>query len=278
MRIVLLTLAALVAFAANSILNRAALVGQGSDPASFMALRLISGAIVLVLIVLVRNRNLQAMRAASWQSAAALLIYAAAFSFAYLTLDAGLGALILFGGVQITMFTGALLAGGRPDLWRWIGYGLGLAGLAVLFLPGATTPPPLSVALMLIAAVAWGIYSLRGQGTDEPLGATAGNFLLTVPVAAAIWIATGTGLTWAGAGLAVLSGAIASGIGYAIWYSVLPALGATLAAIAQLTVPLIALLGGILFLSETPSPAFYLACVLVLGGVVLAVLAPRTLR
>ena len=278
MRIVVLTLAALVAFAANSVLNRAALVGQGSDPASFMALRLISGAVVLALLVLVRHRNFQTMRAASLPSAAALLAYAAAFSFAYLTLDAGLGALILFGGVQITMFAGALLAGDRPGIWRWIGSGLGLAGLGVVFLPGAAAPPQVSVVLMLVAAVAWGIYSLRGQGTDQPLGATAGNFLLTVPVVAVIWIATGTGLTWTGAGLAVLSGAIASGIGYAIWYAVLPALGATLAAIAQLTVPLIALGGGMVFLNESPSLAFYLATVLVLGGVALAVLVPQRKR
>lgn len=275
MRIFLLTLIALVAFAANSVLNRAALVGQGSDPVAFMSLRLISGAVMLLLILLIQRRDLATLRAASWQSAAALLTYAVAFSFAYLTLDAGLGALILFGGVQITMFAGALLAGERPGLWRWVGSGLGLAGLSVLFLPGAASPPPGSVALMLIAAVGWGIYSLRGQGTDQPLAATAGNFLLTVPIVAVLWIGTGLGLTWAGAGLAIASGAIASGIGYAIWYSVLPTLGATLAAIAQLTVPLIALGGGMVFLGEIPGTAFYLASALVLGGVALAVLLPQ---
>lgn len=275
MRIFLLTLTALVAFAANSVLNRAALIGQGSDPVAFMSLRLISGATMLLLILLIQRRDLITMRAASWQSAIALLTYAMAFSFAYLTLDAGLGALILFGGVQVTMFAGGLLGGERPGLWRWIGSGLGLAGLAVLFLPGAATPPSGSVALMLIAGVGWGIYSLRGQGTDQPLAATAGNFLLTVPFVAVAWIATGSGLTWAGAGFAIASGAIASGIGYAIWYTVLPTLGASLAAIAQLTVPLIALGGGMVFLGEIPDTAFYLACALVLGGVALAVLAPQ---
>jgi drug/metabolite transporter (DMT)-like permease len=275
MRLILLTLTALVAFAANSVLNRAALVGEGTDPAAFMGLRLISGAVMLVLLVTLRGKQGRLLSAGSWQSGAALLAYAVAFSFAYLTLDAGIGALVLFGSVQVTMFGGALIAGQRPGMPRWAGAGMGLAGLAVLFLPGAATPEPESIALMVIAGIAWGVYSLRGQGATEPLTATAGNFLLAAPVAGLIWLVVGSGISMQGAALAVASGAVASGLGYAVWYSVLPALGATMAAIAQLTVPLIALGGGMLFLGERPTMAFWIAAALVLGGVGLAALSGR---
>ncbi len=275
MRLVLLTLVALVAFAANSLLNRAALVSEATDPAAFMGLRMLSGAAMLALLVALRAGPAVLVRAGDWPSAIALLVYAVAFSFAYLHLDAGLGALILFGGVQITMFAGALIDGDRPGLFRWLGSVLGLTGLAILFLPAAAAPPAASAALMLLAAAAWGVYSLRGRRASDPLTTTSGNFLRAAPAAALIWAAAGTGLSLPGAGLAIASGALASGLGYAIWYSVLPALGATLAAIAQLTVPLIALAGGMVFLAERPTPAFWLAAVCVLGGVALALLTQR---
>lgn len=274
MRILLLTITALVAFAANSILNRAALVEVGMDPMVFLGLRIISGAVMLSLLVAFRGGAKQLLTAGSWISAGALLLYAVAFSFAYLSLDAGFGALILFGGVQVTMFAGAVIAGAKPGLWQWVGSGLGLIGLAVVLLPGATAPPITGVALMLIAAFAWGVYSLRGRSVLSPLETTAGNFLKAAPVAAVIWLAAGEGISAQGALLAIASGALASGIGYAIWYSVLPQLETALAAIAQLTVPLIALGGGILFLGEVFTLTFGFASLLILGGVALAALMP----
>ena len=273
-----LILTALIAFAANSVLNRAALIGEGTDPAAFMGLRMLSGTVMLVVIVSLRGKTRQLVAAGSWVSAGALLLYAVAFSFAYLKLDSGLGALILFGGVQITMFAGSVLAGQSPGLWRWVGSILGLAGLAIMFQPGGAAPDPFSVLMMLMAAFGWGVYSLRGQGAGDPLNATASNFLRAAPLAAAIWLLYGTGISWAGAALAVASGALASGLGYTVWYAVLPRIDASLAAIAQLTVPLIALGGGILFLGEALTLTFVLASTLILGGVVLAVLIPAQSR
>ncbi len=273
MRLFCLTTLALIAFAANSVLNRAALADFGTDPAAFMGLRVIAGAITLAILAGL-TAGWSSLRAGSWVSAAALLLYAVAFSFAYLGLDAGLGALILFGGVQLTMFAGAVLLGARPRPSHWIGSAMGMAGLSVLFLPGASAPPAGAAVLMLAAAIGWGIYSLRGAGVGPALPATAGNFLRAAPLAALIWLATGNGIDLPGAGLAVASGALASGLGYAIWYSVLPKIDASLAAIAQLTVPLIALSGGMCFLAEEPSLDFAIAAVLILSGVALAVLAP----
>ena len=277
MRLVLLTLATLVAFAANSIFNRAALAEQQMDPAVFTAIRLAAGALVLGGLTAIRGSGLrETMRQGSAASAGALLLYAVFFSFAYVTLDAGLGALILFGGVQLTMFAGALLSGQRPGLWRWLGSGLGLVGLAILFLPGAQVPGLGGVLLMLVAAFGWGIYSLRGQRTTSPLQATAANFILAAPFGIAALAITGIPApSTAGVALAIASGALASGLGYAMWYSVLPQLEASVAAIAQLTVPLIALVGGILFLGEVATPTFLIASVLILGGVALALYGPR---
>lgn len=276
MPLLLTTFAALVAFAANSILNRAALAEAGMDPALFTTIRLLSGALVLALLVQLRSPGTAPLRAGSVVSAAALFVYAIFFSYAYVALDAGVGALILFGGVQITMFAGALMAGNRPSAWRWAGSAMGLAGLGVLFLPGAAVPDPLRAVMMLMAAVAWGIYSLRGAEVRDPLAVTAANFVLAVPAGLAVlllWDGSAPGL--AGVALAVGSGAIASGMGYAIWYSVLPRLDPSLAAIAQLTVPLIALAGGIAFLGERATPGFVLAAALILGGVALAVHGPK---
>ncbi|MSU89671.1 EamA family transporter [Rhodobacteraceae bacterium 2CG4] len=280
MRILLLTVTALVAFAANSILNRAALAGQDMDPAVFTAIRLVSGAAVLAALAAARGGS-SILRAGTPLSAAALLVYAVFFSFAYVTLDTGLGALLLFGGVQITMFGGALLAGQRPGPYRWAGSAMGLAGLAVLFLPGAAAPDPLGAAMMLLAAAGWGVYSLRGARAGDPLATTAGNFVYAAPVALALMLAAGdpgAPVTGTAVALAVASGAAASGLGYAIWYAALPALDASLAAVAQLTVPLIALAGGIVLLGESASLTFALAAALILGGVALAVRGPRRVQ
>ena len=260
---------ALVAFAANSVLARAALAEGAIDAAAFTAIRIASGAVVLALLLALRRQN--PMRQGTWPAALALLLYAVAFSFAYLSLDAGLGALILFGAVQITMFAGGIMKGERPRLGRWLGMGLGLVGLSVLFVPGAATPPALGAGLMLAAGFGWGIYSLMGRQARQPLAATAGNFLRAAPLALLLWAFAGGAATMPGIALAIISGALASGIGYAIWYHALPRLDASLAAIAQLCVPLIALLGGMIWLNEAPTPAFMLASVLILGGVALAV-------
>ncbi len=276
MPLFLTTLVALIAFAANSILNRAALAEAGMDPGLFTTIRLLSGALVLAALVQLRSPGTGPVKAGSIASAAALFIYAIFFSYAYVALDAGVGALILFGGVQITMFAGSILAGNRPSAWRWAGSVMGLAGLGVLFLPGAVVPEPLRAMMMLVAAVAWGIYSLRGAGTRDPLAVTAANFVLAAPAGLAVLLLwDGSAPSLAGVALAVGSGAVASGMGYAIWYSVLPRLDASLAAIAQLTVPLIALGGGIAFLGEGVTLTFALAAALILGGVALAVYGPR---
>ncbi|MEM8787415.1 MAG: DMT family transporter [Pseudomonadota bacterium] len=276
MRIALLTCAALVAFAANSLLNRAAIAEAGADPAVFTGLRLVSGAVTLAALVTLRQGAAGLRGAGSWPSAAALAVYAVAFSFAYVRLDAGLGALVLFGTVQVVMFGGALARGQQPGRWRWLGSALGIGGLSVLFLPGAAQPATPGVLLMMIAGAAWGVYSLRGQAAGDPLVDTAGNFLWAAPVGVLLMLPM-LWLGWPSGGavlLAVASGAVASGLGYAVWYAVLPRLEPSLAAIAQLTVPLIALSGGVLLLGEAVTWAFALAACLILGGVALAIYDP----
>ncbi|MCH9825176.1 MAG: DMT family transporter, partial [Alphaproteobacteria bacterium] len=193
------------------------------------------------------------------------------FSFAYLSLDAGLGALILFGGVQITMFAGALLRGESVPTMRWIGAGFAFAGLSFLMWPNGTAPVPLlGAGLMLGAALGWGIYSLLGAGAADPLGATARNFLWATPLGLLPAFFMWDGMSPIGALLAVLSGAVTSGLGYALWYRVLPELPASVAAVAQLTVPVIALAGGIVFIGEEMTWRFLVAALMVLGGVVLS--------
>jgi len=271
MRIVILTLVALVAFAANSVLVRGALAQEQIGPAAFGAVRLLSGAAMLAVILAVRGGFTSILSRPSFASVAALLVYVTGFSYAYLWLDAGTGALILFGGVQITMFAGALIGGERPSTGRWLGAALGMLGLAILFGPSATVPDLSGAALMGIAALGWGIYSLRGRYIDAPIRATAANFLLATPLALLLWWAAPSEpeMTLRGAALAIASGALASGIGYAIWYSVLPALKPTQAAILQLSVPVIALAGGIAFLGESFTWVFAAAATIIMAGVLL---------
>jgi drug/metabolite transporter (DMT)-like permease len=280
-------LVALLAFAANSVLCRMALAGgeaAGIGPAAFTAIRLVSGAVALAAIAAVgpgASGGLGAARgAADGANALALFGYAAFFSFAYVALDAGIGALILFGAVQATMFAGALLGGERPPPARWLGAGAALAGLGTLAAPGASAPDPFAAALMAAAGVAWGVYSLRGRRAGPPLPTTAGAFLLAAPLGLLLWLALGLAepVDARGALLAVASGALASGGGYAVWYAVLPRLDAAMAGVAQLTVPLIALGGGMIFLGEALTLRFGIAAVLILGGVGAAALAPRLRR
>jgi drug/metabolite transporter (DMT)-like permease len=260
----------MLAFAGNSLLCRMALKQAGMDPASFTSVRMLSGAAVLLLLA---GRPRQP--AGSWGSALALFVYAAAFSFAYVNLEAGTGTLLLFGAGQLTMIGYGCWRGERVRISQWFGLALGTGGLAALLLPGASAPPAAqSALLMLTAGVAWGVYSLRGPGHAKPLQATAGNFLRAVPFAVLLgawfWPAAGPGL--AGLALAAASGAVASGVGYAIWYSALPGLRSSQAAAAQLSVPVIAAIGGAALLGEAITAHQAWASAAILGGVALVVL------
>ncbi len=271
-RTITLTSLAMIAFAGNSLLCRAALQHTTIDAASFTTIRLISGAVMLWLVVLVRRGNYTG--AGSWLSAFALFAYAAGFSFAYVSLSAATGALLLFGAVQATMIGYAIWAGERLHKLQIVGLVLALLGLTGLLLPGLSAPPLFGSVLMLGAGVAWGIYSLRGKGAGDPTAVTAGNFLRAVPIAVVLSIITlnVASLDTAGFGYAVLSGALASGIGYALWYIALPALKATNAATVQLTVPVIAALGGVAVLGEPITLRLVLASVAILGGIALVIL------
>lgn len=271
-RIAALTSLAMVAFACNSLLCRVALKHTGIDAASFTTIRLISGAAMLWLVVRI-SRGTQTGRG-NWPSAFALFVYAAGFSFAYVSLPASTGALLLFGAVQATMIGHGIWAGERLRRLQLVGLVLALGGLVGLLLPGLSAPPLLGSLLMLSAGVAWGVYSLRGKGAGDPTRVTAGNFLRAVPIAAALSILMHSGASLDSAGLlyAVASGAVASGIGYAIWYTALPALKATSAATVQLSVPVIAAMGGIVFLDESATVRLVLASVAILGGIALVIL------
>jgi drug/metabolite transporter (DMT)-like permease len=272
MRLLLLTSLTMIAFAANSVLNRLALADGLIGPSSFALVRVLSGAVMLAGLVWWRDRKLWDFGEVSVLSVLGLSAYVLGFAFAYQSLDAGIGALILFGVVQITMFAGAMLKGEPPRLNQWIGAGVAFAGLAYLLAPSASAPSLEGAVLMAVAGLGWGYYSLYGRSVSRPLQATAGNFLLSLPIALVAWflLRDAQGATVWGVVLAVLSGAGTSGLGYALWYSVLPRLEAAQAAIAQLAVPLIALVGGVVFLGEGLSVAFAVASVLILGGVVIS--------
>lgn len=283
-RLVLLTALAMVAFAANSILTRLALAAGEIDAAGFTGLRLLAGAVALVPLAALARRGDAPGRAAvggTWAAAAALFGYAAAFSFAYLRLGAGLGALILFGAVQLGMLGWALLRGERHSPAQWLGLSLAIAGFAYLNLPSAAAPDPLGAGLMVVAGLCWAAYSLLGRGSAAPLVDTAGNFLrclpLALPAAAAAFLAARPA-SGVGIACALASGALASGLGYAVWYAALPGLARARAAIVQLTVPVLAALGGIAFLGEAPGPRLLLASLAILGGVALTILAGERRR
>jgi len=272
----LMTCAAMLAFAANSILCRLALGEQSIDAASFTSVRIASGALILWLLGSLRSGSVRPA-GGSRHSAAALFVYMIGFSYAYNSLGAGTGALILFGAVQLTMFGGALRRGERPPARGWVGLTMAAAGLVYLISPGATAPALSGAVLMAIAGIAWGIYSLRGRGSTDPLAATAGNFLYCVPAAilvsllsAGTWHGSSTGLL-----LAAASGAFASGLGYAIWYTALRGLSATSAATVQLSVPVIAAFGGVALLAEPVTLRLILASLATLGGIGIALLPQR---
>lgn len=271
-RIVALTALSMIAFAGNSLLCRAALKHTSIDPASFTAVRLISGAAMLWLVVRIRQGVFTGH--GNWLSAFALFAYAAGFSFAYVSLPAATGALLLFGAVQATMIGHGIWVGERLGKLQLIGLTLAFGGLAGLLLPGLSAPPLVGSVLMLGAGVAWGVYSLRGRGVGNPTQVTAGNFLRAAPIAAvlSLFLLSSISLDKMGLIYAVSSGALASGMGYAIWYTALPALKTTKAATVQLSVPVIAALGGVAFLGESINTRLVLASVAILGGIALVIL------
>ena len=268
-----LTVLALIAFAGNSVFCRLALAGPIIDPASYTAVRLITGAVTLWIIPAFRRKESFGKSGGSWISASMLFLYAVTFSFAYISLSTGTGALILFAAVQITMIAVGLYAGERPEILEWLGLFIAISGLIYLVSPGITAPSILGSLLMAIAGIAWGVYSLRGRGASDPVGVTTDNFLRTVPLAVGLillWLSTLTitpmGFLWA-----ALSGSITSGVGYVLWYAALPRLTATRAATVQLAVPVLAALAGVVVLSEAISLRLVISSVAILGGVGLAV-------
>ncbi|MCG8507550.1 MAG: DMT family transporter [Sphingomonadales bacterium] len=274
---ILLTIVTLVAFAANSVLTRLALEGGTIDAASFTLIRVSAGAFMLAPLAWLAGGGSAVMRAGSWGSAVALFAYAIAFSFAYLTLDAGTGALILFAAVQASMIGIGMVRGEWPRAAEWLGLLTALGGLAYLVSPGLTAPKPEGAALMAVAGIAWGVYSIRGRGSAAPLAETAGNFIRALPfalVSAGLAIG-GLNADLRGVLLAVASGALASGLGYAIWYTALRGLSATTAAIVQLAVPVIAALGGVFFIGEAITLRLAIAAIIILGGIAVAILGRR---
>jgi drug/metabolite transporter (DMT)-like permease len=271
----ILTLLAMTAFAANSLLCRFALLRTGIDPASFTSIRIASGALVLWLIM--RLRPGQLSLAGDWPSALALFAYAIGFSYAYIGLPAATGALVLFGAVQTTMIGYGVWSGERPGLRQGAGIAAAIAGLAGLLYPGLSAPPLAPSALMLGAGVAWGIYSLRGRGAGDPVCVTAGNFMRALPFAAIVSVATTrwTAVDVTGCCYALLSGGLASGAGYAVWYTALRGMKATTAATVQLSVPVIAAAGGVFFLGEAVTLRLLLASAAILGGIALVVVDRR---
>ncbi|PCO04834.1 EamA family transporter [Microbulbifer flavimaris] len=259
------------AFAGNSLLCRAALANTTIDPASFTAIRLASGAAFLSLLVAWQRKSISG--AGSWCSATLLFLYAAAFSYAYISLSAATGALLLFGAVQITMIGVGFSRGERLTAGQVTGAALALAGLIGLLLPGITAPEPLGAMLMVAAGIAWGGYSLRGRHATDATLATTGNFIRTLPLAALLMLLASGSLSIDATGtlLAIASGALASGLGYALWYAALPYLRASSAATVQLSVPVITALAGALLLSEPISLRLAIASIVTLGGIAMVI-------
>jgi drug/metabolite transporter (DMT)-like permease len=277
MRAITLTAFALTAFAFNSILCRMALASGESDAASFTGVRLISGAVTLAAFLLVFGKAPTAWKSGNWMSAFFLFAYAVAFSFAYLGLTTATGALILFGCVQLTMFGVSLFRGMRPGILEWSGLAVAFCGLVYLVLPGLSAPPFSSALLMVAAGMAWGGYTLRGKGSEDPLADTAGNFVRSVPMVLAVVLIFLPNLNISSRGilLAVLSGAVASGVGYSVWYAALKYHTPARAGVLQLAVPGIAAVGGVIFLAETASWRLVAAGVLILGGIGLTLIRRR---
>lgn len=270
-KLVLLAALAMTAFAANSLLCRMALVETDIDPASFTFWRLTSGALMLTLLVVMRNQK--ALQEGNLASAIALFVYAAGFSFAYISMTTGAGALLLFGAVQVTMISWGLFKGERMSALQWGGFLLALIGLILLLLPNAAVPQLSSALMMLAAGIAWGVYSLKGKGAKFPIEATAGNFIRATPLALVLLVIFWPGGEFHAEGMAyaVASGAIASALGYALWYSILVHIAAIKAATLQLSVPVLAVFAGWVFLDETVTLRIILSSLAVIGGVAMVI-------
>ncbi|MFT6089613.1 DMT family transporter [Sulfitobacter sp.] len=272
MRIFLLTALVMIAFAANSVLTRFAIAGGHIDPTGFAVVRVISGAAMLWLFLTLRGGRLQIFSRTRAFGALTLAVYIIGFSLAYLTLDAGLGALILFGVVQIAMFAHGALFGVTPTPRKMIGAAVAFAGLVLVLWPSAAVQvDPVGAVLMIAAGLGWAAYTIIGKGSDDPLANTAGNFLICAPIVALLMLVQNTFYTPTGLIVAILCGAVTSGLGYALWYAVLPKLMQSTAAVVQLSVPVIAILAGAAILAEPLDLKVILATVLVLGGIGLAV-------
>jgi drug/metabolite transporter (DMT)-like permease len=277
MKVFFYTSFALLAFAFNSILCRLALGTNAIDAAGFTTIRLISGAAALLVISSFFGNNNAAIKQGNWLSAFFLFAYAICFSFAYIGLTTGTGALILFGSVQATMIIAALAGGERPQVLEWLGLFAALAGLIYLVLPGLAAPPLFSSILMALAGIAWGFYTLRGKGSANPLAETTGNFIRTIPliITASLPFLSQFQMSQRGFAFAIISGAITSGVGYSIWYAALKFHTAARAAILQLSVPVLAAIGGVILLSENVTIRLLVAAILILGGISLAVFAKK---
>lgn len=267
------TTLAMIAFAANSVLCRMALGNHTIDASSFTVLRLISGALVLFVIISIKTKKQPVSSKGSWFSSSMLFLYAIAFSYAYITLDTGTGALILFGTVQMLMIVVSLVTGHRLHVSEWCGLGIAFAGFVYLVLPGVSSPSLVGFILMTISGIGWGAYTLKGRASNAPLMDTAYNFIRTIPFVIVVVIVGIQHASYSKEGivLAVLSGGIASGVGYMIWYSALGGLSSIQAAVVQLTVPVIAAFGGVIFMSEVVTLRLMLSTLLILGGILLVV-------
>ena len=276
MKVVLYTTIALLAFAGNSILCRLALGENAIDAASFTAIRLLSGIIVLVAIMVMAQTNSTITSRGSWKASFMLFLYAVTFSYAYVSLETGVGALILFGSVQITIILVGLVSGNKLHYFEWLGVIVAFSGFVYLVMPGVTAPSLMGFILMSLAGIAWGFYTLAGKGSVNPLRDTSFNFLRTLPFVIGLVAITiqRSSLSQEGILLAVLSGGIASGLGYTIWYTALGGLSAIQAAVVQLLVPVIASVGGIVFLDEIFSFRLALSSIMILSGI-LAVMLGR---
>ncbi len=277
MQIFFLTTLTMTAFAANSVLNRIGVATFGMDPIAFAVVRVMAGAVLLTILVQRRGGAPFVGLANRWRGALALAVYMIGFSWAYLSLGAGLGALILFGVLQVVMFAWAVVKGQQIPMMRWVGATVAMCGLVILLWPsGAAQVPVIGGVAMVMAGVGWAVYTILGQGERDALVATAGNFVLCLPIVVLFLLAANLGtLSIAGVLTAVIAGAVTSGLGYALWYRVLPQLATTTAAIAQLSVPVIAVAAGVIFLSEPLTQRLVTSGVLVLGGIALSLVRFR---
>jgi drug/metabolite transporter (DMT)-like permease len=271
-RTAILAAAALVAFASNSVLCRLALRGAAIDAATFTAIRIVSGAVMLLAVTAQRREPILPL-VGTWTTATLLALYAVPFALAYTWLSTGTGALILFGSVQVTMLAAAVASGDRPRPLQWIGAAIALSGLVYLVFPGLAAPPAGAAALMTVAGIAWGFYSIRGRSLPNPLRQTTGNFVRAVPyaVGALLAFAAQAHASAEGVALALTSGAVASGLGYIAWYAALPGLSAMHAGVVQLAGPILAGLGGVILLGEPLTLRLALSAAMVLGGILLAI-------